>query len=319
MTEVRISDWTQLGPVQQHFKFQVIYLNIQLDETDFCQNLADFDTFWNIGGYHDSGRGSRGRGGRGHLRGEIRKNPNFSLQEKYKDEFNFAKHELKEEEKEGDDAQEDPNQLETDQNEAEPTEKTEGGEEGDGFFDDFSNSTTNKEGETAEGGRDRQEMYEMNAETFGLKPYNPRYRGNNRGRNNYRGGGRYRNNRGYNNRGYNNRGNRGYRARGSYQRNDNYGYHGGGDGYKKPYYQDNESYNKPQAKYGNDSDQHEAPMNNHEEDELSFPEYKPPQVHYRGKHKRGSANQGKQPAAGGGRFAYFNEEHETQIHPYSHC
>jgi hypothetical protein len=189
-------------------------------------------------------------------------------------------------------------------------------EANDGFFDDFSNSTTNKEGETAEGGRDRSEMYTMNAETFGLKPYNPRYRASNRGRGNYRGTTRYRgNNRGYNN---NDRGSqRGYRARGSYQRNDNYGYNGGG-GYKKPYYDnDQQTHHKPYNKYGNDNNYHKnteqeaAPQSSHEENELSFPEYKPPQVHYRGRGKRGSSNQSKQPLAGRGRFAYFTEEHDT--------
>ena len=42
---------------------------------------------------------------------------------------------------------------------------------------------------------------------------------------------------------------------------------------------------------------------------MSFPEYKPPQVSYRGI-KRGSANQGIRARTDRGRFSYFTTTHE---------
>lgn len=240
----------------------------------------------------------------------------YNLQEKYKDEFNFANCKLVEDdnpenkkdqddenEKHNDetgepDAQQDPNDLE-------------------GFF-----STMSFEDEAKGDKRfDREEAYNMNAETFGLKPYNSRYRNNNRGGG--RGGrsrprGRYYGGRG----GYQQRGGHdNYRSRGGYNKNYSHGYHAD-DGYKKHYNDYDKKYDKPYKPY------EKPPFNKHyekefeeaepelehkpsqDEDELSFPEYKPPQVHYRGGAKRGSA-QGKQPRATRGRFAYFSEEHDT--------
>lgn len=186
-------------------------------------------------------------------------------------------------------------------------------------------------------------MFKMNAETFGFKPYIGQ-----RSRGGYRGRGR---GRGYRNtRGYQPRGSRGYRSRGGYQQNyddnsrggyqqsysDNSSYYAS-QGYKKGYDHD-QNYEKPYKPYYkqelNSEDTYEKPYKSYykpdhgaeealekdhkhtgDGEELSFPEYKPPQVHYGrgagGGKKRGSTNQGTQGKANRGRFAYFTEDHDT--------
>ena len=260
--------------------------------------------------YRENARGNR-RPARGNAhmntKGEVKKNPNFNLQEKYKDDFNFNKHELVDEQSNNQDVNENDENTNIDEK-SDKSDEPNVQNNADDFFDTFSNSTTDKKGEMGEGNIDRSEMYKMNAETFGLRAYNPRYRNNRNGRN--RGPGRNRYRRGYHSRGYNGnsnstRGGRGaYRGKGFYHKNDEFEKHG----FKRGYHHNEQPYdNKDESKYDNKGDENEEidhrkqqeefakPTN--DDNELSFPEYRPPRVHYRGAiHQRG------QPRGSRGKF-----------------
>ena len=75
------------------------------------------------------------------MEGEIKKNPNHNLQQKFKDEFDFKGTDLTKE-KEEEKSEEQPQEEEGE--EAYPEEEDDEGE-GDGFFDDYSNSNIQSE------------------------------------------------------------------------------------------------------------------------------------------------------------------------------
>ena len=108
-------------------------------------------------GYNDPMRGGNRRGNRRGLHGKLERSPNYNLQERFKDEFDFSKHELHkegEENKSEDKPQEDSDNEDKEENIAKDQEgddKEENSNEpssvGGGFFDDFSNSTLKDENE----------------------------------------------------------------------------------------------------------------------------------------------------------------------------
>lgn len=126
------------------------------------------------GEYRGSGRSRRGRGrfdkhSEGQQKGFRNSDSNYHLQEKFKDEFDFSKHELNRkmmanDEEEGKENKEDVvEEVKEVKEETEQAEQAEPKEEqevehvtttaGNGFFDDFSNSNLTSENEEGRGER----------------------------------------------------------------------------------------------------------------------------------------------------------------------
>lgn len=112
-------------------------------------------------GYNDQMRGNR-RGNKRGLQGKMERMPNYHLQEKFKDEFDFSKHELQKEEAKNEDEKEAQEETEKTENVENEEKEDEGNQEeqvkvsssvGEGFFDDFSNSNLKEENERGRGDR----------------------------------------------------------------------------------------------------------------------------------------------------------------------
>jgi hypothetical protein len=110
-------------------------------------------------------------------------------------------------------------------------------------------------------------------------------------------------------RGRGHRGGRGYNQRGRF---DNYYSEKSYDRpYKKPYRNNEEEWDNPDVINKNREEYGYGAQKEKDEDDMSFPEYKPPQVQYRGGARRGASNQGMKGRTDRGRFSYFTSSHDT--------